>query len=61
MSVDVYIPTPFRRATNNQDRVSVEARDVRGPARRARGAVQRSQGPGAQRGRARSTTTSTST
>jgi molybdopterin synthase sulfur carrier subunit len=30
MSVDVYIPTPFRRATNNKDRVSVEARDVRG-------------------------------
>ena len=30
MSVDVYIPTPFRRATNNMDRVSVEARDVRG-------------------------------
>src|SRR5262249_59697416 len=30
MSIDVYIPTPFRRATNNKDRVSVEARDVRG-------------------------------
>ena len=29
MSVDVYIPTPFRRATNNKDRVSVDARDVR--------------------------------
>ena len=29
MSVQVYIPTPFRRATNNQDRVSVEAQDVR--------------------------------
>ncbi|HUG35879.1 MAG TPA: MoaD family protein [Candidatus Limnocylindrales bacterium] len=28
MSVQVYIPTPFRRATNNQDRVSLEARDV---------------------------------
>jgi molybdopterin synthase sulfur carrier subunit len=28
MSVHVYIPTPFRRATNNQDRVSIEARDV---------------------------------
>jgi sulfur-carrier protein len=26
----VYIPTPFRRATNNQDRVEVSARDVRG-------------------------------
>ena len=25
MSVDVYIPTPFRRATNNKDRVSVDA------------------------------------
>src|SRR5262252_6608009 len=30
MSIDVYIPTPFRRATNNKDRVSVEAGDVRG-------------------------------
>ena len=30
MSIDVYIPTPFRRATNNKDRVSVDARDVRG-------------------------------
>lgn len=30
MSIQVYIPTPFRRATNNKDRVSVEARDVRG-------------------------------
>jgi molybdopterin synthase sulfur carrier subunit len=30
MSIDVYIPTPFRRATNNKDRVSVAARDVRG-------------------------------
>jgi sulfur-carrier protein len=29
MAVQVYIPTPFRRATNNQDRVSVEADDVR--------------------------------
>jgi molybdopterin synthase sulfur carrier subunit len=28
MSVAVYIPTPFRRATNNQDRVLVEAPDV---------------------------------
>ncbi len=28
MSVHVYIPTPFRRATNNQDHVSVEAADV---------------------------------
>jgi molybdopterin converting factor small subunit len=28
MSVHVYIPTPFRRATNNQDRVSLEAQDV---------------------------------
>ena len=28
MSVQVYIPTPFRRATNNQDRLSVEAPDV---------------------------------
>ena len=26
MSIDVYIPTPFRRATNNKDRVSVAAR-----------------------------------
>jgi sulfur-carrier protein len=29
MSVYVYIPTPFRRATNNKDRVSVDAEDVR--------------------------------
>ena len=28
MSVQVYIPTPFRRATNNQDRVRLEAPDV---------------------------------
>jgi len=28
MSVQVYIPTPFRRATNNQERVAVEAPDV---------------------------------
>jgi sulfur-carrier protein len=30
MSIDVYIPTPFRRATDNKDRVAVEARDVGG-------------------------------
>ena len=30
MSIEVYIPTPFRRATNNKDRVSVEALDVKG-------------------------------
>ncbi len=29
MSVYVYIPTPFRRATNNADRVSLDAADVR--------------------------------
>ena len=29
MSVSVYIPTPFRRATANEPRVDVEARDVR--------------------------------
>jgi molybdopterin converting factor small subunit len=28
MAVTVYIPTPFRRATQNQDRVVTEARDV---------------------------------
>lgn len=28
MAVTVYIPTPFRRATNNKDRVEVEATDV---------------------------------
>jgi len=28
MPVQVYIPTPFRRATNNKDRVEVEAPDV---------------------------------
>src|SRR3972149_6785518 len=30
MSVNVYIPTPFRRVTNNEDRVSLDAPDVRG-------------------------------
>jgi molybdopterin synthase sulfur carrier subunit len=30
MAVTVYIPTPFRRATANRDRVDVDARDVRG-------------------------------
>ncbi len=29
MSVQVYIPTPFRRATRNADRVAVEAADVK--------------------------------
>ena len=29
MAVLVYIPTPFRRATNNKDKVQVEAPDVR--------------------------------
>ena len=29
MSVQVYIPTPFRRATNNKDRVSMDAPDVK--------------------------------
>lgn len=29
MPVRVYIPTPFRRATNNLDRVEMEASDVR--------------------------------
>ncbi|MBI4563011.1 MAG: MoaD/ThiS family protein [Candidatus Rokubacteria bacterium] len=28
MPVQVYIPTPFRRATNNQDRLECEARDI---------------------------------
>jgi molybdopterin synthase sulfur carrier subunit len=28
MAVTVYIPTPFRRATRNHDRVEVEAPDV---------------------------------
>ncbi len=28
MAVKVYIPTPFRRATNNKDKVEVEAADV---------------------------------
>ena len=28
MPVTVYIPTPFRRATQNKDRVAVDARDV---------------------------------
>ena len=30
MSVSVYIPTPFRRATNNQAQVAVDADDVAG-------------------------------
>jgi len=30
MPVTVYIPTPFRRATGNRDRVEVAAQDVRG-------------------------------
>src|SRR5262245_39870211 len=29
MSVPDYIPTPFRRATNNKDRVQLDASDVR--------------------------------
>ena len=29
MSVQVYIPTPFRRATNNKGRVEMDAADVR--------------------------------
>jgi molybdopterin synthase sulfur carrier subunit len=29
MSVQVYIPTPFRRATNNKDRVSMDAADIK--------------------------------
>jgi molybdopterin synthase sulfur carrier subunit len=29
MPVQVYIPMPFRRATNNRDRVELEAHDVR--------------------------------
>ena len=28
MAVTVYIPTPFRRATNNRDRVEMQAPDV---------------------------------
>jgi molybdopterin converting factor small subunit len=30
MPVTVYIPTPFRRATNNRDRIEVSAGDVDG-------------------------------
>ena len=29
MAVTVYIPTPFRRATGNRERVEVRAKDVR--------------------------------
>ena len=29
MAIHVYIPTPFRRATNNEARVTVEAADVK--------------------------------
>jgi molybdopterin synthase sulfur carrier subunit len=29
MAVQVYIPTPFRRATANQDRVAVDAPDIK--------------------------------
>ena len=60
MAVTVYIPTPFRRATNNRDRVEVKAPDVRGLLDELEG-VRRAQGAGPQRRRARSTTTSTST
>jgi molybdopterin synthase sulfur carrier subunit len=28
MAVTIYIPTPFRRATNNRDRLETTARDV---------------------------------
>ncbi len=28
MPVQVYIPTPFRRATNNKDKIELEAADV---------------------------------
>jgi molybdopterin synthase sulfur carrier subunit len=28
MAVTIYIPTPFRRATNNRDRLDTTARDV---------------------------------
>jgi hypothetical protein len=28
MAVTVYIPTPFRRATSNRDRVEVHSHDV---------------------------------
>lgn len=30
MAVRVYIPTPFRRATDNKDKVELDAADVRG-------------------------------
>ncbi len=30
MAVTVYIPTPFRRATDNRERVEITARDVAG-------------------------------
>jgi molybdopterin synthase sulfur carrier subunit len=30
MAVTVYIPTPFRRATSNRDRIEVSSRDVSG-------------------------------
>lgn len=30
MAVTVYIPTPFRKATNNKDRIEVVAKDVGG-------------------------------
>lgn len=30
MAISVYIPTPFRRATANQARVDLDARDVQG-------------------------------
>ena len=49
MSVQVYIPTPFRRATRNVDRVAVEAPDVEAHARRAGRPVRRPEGPGPQR------------
>ena len=40
MAVTVYIPTPFRRATGNRDRIESSARDVGGVLDELEGAYQ---------------------
>ena len=61
MAVTVYIPTPFRRATQNLDRVVTEAHDVGELLDRLEASVRRTPRAGARCARAASTTTSTST
>ena len=40
MAVTVYIPTPFRRATGNRDRIEAKARDIGGVLDELEGAFQ---------------------